>query len=285
VWVPEVDGPLRSSARTVHLVVRRFICGNTDCDTVTFTEQVPGLTLPYRRRTVALLGVLEHIAVALAGRAGARLAGLLGIVVHPSTLTRLIRALPEPQRTHGPEIVGVDDFALRRSHRYGTIIVDMATGKAIDVLETRDAEPLTRWLTEHPAAQVICPDRAGAYALAARDGAPDAIQCADRWHLWHNLAEHVQRAVTRHHGCIKKAVSSTASGTPVEPFPTRAATVTRARERRPVHSHRGICPGGADPGTVRGHPGVAGRRAWPAGDRPAGPEPRKNLLADHGDHC
>ena len=217
------DGVLGGRPVVIHLVVRRFICANADCQTVTFTEQVPGLTLPYRRRTVALLGVLEHIAVALAGRAGARLAGLLGIVVHPSTLIRLIRALPDAELTSAPEILGVDDFALRRSRRYGTIIVDMATGKAIDVLDTRDAEPFTRWLSEHPGARVIGRDRAGAYAAAARDGSPDAVQCADRWHLWHNLAEHVERAVTRHHGCLKKAVA----GASLDPPPDEAPPASR----------------------------------------------------------
>jgi transposase len=214
----------------IHLVVRRFICANTDCETVTFTEQVPGLTVPYRRRTVALLSVLEHIAVVLAGRAGARLAGLLGIAVHPSTLIRLIRALPEAELTHAPHIVGVDDFALRRSRRYATIIVDMATGKAIDVLDTRDAEPFTRWLTDHPGARVICRDRAGAYALAARDGAPDAVQCADRWHLWHNLAEHVQRAVARHHSCLTKSLASTSATTPPSPAPPTPPTADQATD-------------------------------------------------------
>jgi len=99
------DGVLGGRPVVIDLVVRRFICVNAGCDTVTFTEQVPGLTLPYRRRTVAALGVLEHIAVAVAGRAGARLAGLLGIVVHPSTLIRLIRALPDPVCTQAPEIL------------------------------------------------------------------------------------------------------------------------------------------------------------------------------------
>jgi transposase len=131
--------------------------------------------------------------------------------------------------TSAPEILGVDDFALRRSRRYGTIIVDMATGKAIDVLDTRDAEPFTRWLAEHPGARVICRDRAGAYALAARDGAPDAVQCADRWHLWHNLAEHVQRAVTRHHGCLKKGRLQHIIGSATGRGPARAAFVARRR--------------------------------------------------------
>jgi transposase len=99
----------------------------------------------------------------------------------------------------------------------------MATGKVIDVLDGRDAEPFTRGLKEHPGALVVCRDRAGAYALAVREGAPDAIECADRWHLWRNLAEHVERIVVRHRDCLKQATPvttpTTAEATGPSPAP------------------------------------------------------------------
>ncbi|WP_334029474.1 ISL3 family transposase [Nocardia terpenica] len=166
------------------LIVRRFFCVNTDCRAKTFAEQVEGLTVKRARRTEQLNATLTRIAVALAGRAGARLAAQLGLPGSRDTLLRLVRALPDPP-VGAITVLGVDDFAVKRSRRYATILLDMATHRPVDVLDGREADPLAAWLTAHPEIEVITRDRAGAYSEAARRGAPQATQCADRWHLWH----------------------------------------------------------------------------------------------------
>lgn len=78
-----------------------------------------GLTSRYRRRSVPLTAMLAGSGLELAGRAGARLAGLLGIAVHPSSVLRLVAALPEPQVTAAPGVLGADDFALRKGRVHG----------------------------------------------------------------------------------------------------------------------------------------------------------------------
>jgi transposase len=95
-------------------------------------------------------------------------------------------------------VIGIDDWAWRKGHRYGTIIVDLERGCPIDVLEDRLADTVAAWLQAHPEVEIVARDRADAYASGIRQGAPDATQVADRFHLLQNLAEALQEVFTAH---------------------------------------------------------------------------------------
>jgi transposase len=140
---------------------------------------------------------------------------------------------------HTPRVVGIDDVALRRGQRYGTVLVDREQRRPIDVLPDRDAQTLEPWLQAHRGVEMVTRDRSPAYARGATAGAPRATHVADRWHLLLNLREMLERLLERLHGRLQALPSRYVPATVVRhrrhlrgPSEDHARTARRARRRQ-----------------------------------------------------
>jgi transposase len=198
------DLPLAGRQLRLRLRVRRFCCDSQRCLRAILAERFPKLVAAYGRRSWGQRAALEAIGFALGGSAGARLASRLGSPMGRATLLRMLRAADVPVRP-APSMLGIDDWAFRKGHRYGTILVDLERRHVVDLLEDRKAETVASWLSQHPGLGVVSRDRAPAYAEAARKGAPQAVQVVDRWHLIQNLVEALERCLLRFRPALKTA--------------------------------------------------------------------------------
>jgi transposase len=185
------DLPWATAPIELRVIVRRFRCCPGTCRRQTFAERLPSVAPRYARTTTRLATTQANTGLVLGGAAGARHLSRHGVPGSRNTLLRRVRRVSLPEGP-APEIIGVDDWAWRKGHCYGTLIVDLQRGCPIDVREDRAAETVATWLQTHPNVKIIARDRAEAYAAGIRQGAPEATQVADRFHLLKNLAAALQ---------------------------------------------------------------------------------------------
>ena len=236
-WRTIADLPWEGIPVRILLQARKFFCGDERCSRRIFTEQLPTTVARYARRSCRSREALSWVTLALGGRAGERLAHKLGLLVSRSTLLRELRKRARPPLSSEPRVIGIDEWAWKKGHRYGTILCDLEQRRVIDLLPNRSTETVAAWLRQHPGVQVVSRDRASSFADAIAKGAPGAVQVADRWHLLNNLVETVGRSLERHRPTIvevsKRVNHTCAAPSFAEERNTQAVQRTRQnRERR-----------------------------------------------------
>ena len=199
------------------LHIRRFHCDTPNCAQQIFAEQLPQYLRRYGRRTESLEDQLLLLAWVAGGEAGIGVAERFHIPISADTLLRITRRRGGTADSKTPRVLGVDDWAFRKGRRYGTILCDLERACVVDLLPDREAKTLADWLIAHPGVEIISRDRGGAYAEGARQGAPDAIQVADRFHLLMNLKDAVKRVAEQHHAVIRKCAVDTPAVAVPEP--------------------------------------------------------------------
>ena len=208
-WRRVADLPLAGRRVDLVVMVRRFWCDAVLCGRRVFSERFsPGVLAPWARRTGRLDHIVHHLGLALGGRPASGFAKRLMVPVSNDTLLRGVRrrnAVPDDTLV----VIGIDDFAWRRNHRYGTIVCDLERRRPVRLLPDREPATSEAWLQHYPSIKIIARDRGGGYGEAAARALPDAIQVADRWHLMENASQAFLDAVRKSMRQIRSTIGAT----------------------------------------------------------------------------
>lgn len=209
---------LPCGGRQVHLLVqvRKCFCDTSDCPRKIFLERLTPFVNAFARVTQRLFQIVQIIGLATGGRLGVRVTDRLAIQTSRHTILRRIMALPTKPGGQITEL-GIDDFSFKRGRTFGTLLVDLQSHHVLDVLPDRKAETAATWMKSHPEIRVVSRDRGGDYAAAAQTAVPQAVQCADRFHLMGNLSKSLEGFLSRHLAAHRARIDLESRATPLSP--------------------------------------------------------------------
>jgi transposase len=198
------DVPCGGQNVRLALTARKFFCRNDDCPRKIFTERFPTFVEPWAKMTVRLCEEIQAIGLSTSGSLGTRLAARLGIST--SWMTVLRRMMDLPTSAAGSVVaLGIDDFSFRRGRKFGTILVDLDLHQVVDMLAERSSQSSADWMRQHPEIDYVSRDRGKDYTQGANEGAPQATQISDRFHLMKNLVEAIEPEVSRCYKDLRQA--------------------------------------------------------------------------------
>ena len=210
----------------------RWRCLNEECERQTFSEQLSGVAARYARRTLRIGQLVQLFGHVVGGRPGERLMKRLGMPTSDDTILRHLKRSVKGRVRENVRVLGIDDWSWRKGASYGTVMVDMERHEVVDVLPDRSAATTADWLRQQPDVEIVSRDRCGLYAQGAREGAPQARQVADRFHLFQNLRETIENQLSRSdRGMARPSL-------PITDGEDSSPTICSTRGRQKVAQHR-----------------------------------------------
>jgi transposase len=262
------------------LLVRKWICAEASCSRHLFAERFPEVVQRYARMTDRLIKALQSAGVITNGADAAQIAESFGVPTTAKTIIRRVLQLPLPSEDEVAK-VGIDEWAWKKGQCYGTILVDLEKRRVVQLLAERSVETSKAWLRTHPEIDLVSRDRGKLYREAATEGAPQAKQVVDRFHLQKNFAEALEKFFRKQERALKKAMQRSTGRTRSAErtaVPQKVAQERRARHRQRVSIHKRIWKlyrQGYHKEQIAQLVGVSSRRVYRALEQETPPPPRR----------
>lgn len=178
------------------LDIKKYFCRNDECGHKTFVETFDFFA-PNATKTKRLSDEILKVSLTQSSVAAAKYLRDSVCDVGKSTICNMLKKSKTVIEKDKVFAVCIDDFALKKRQRYGTVVADLHSHKIVDMIESREKNDVSAWLMEYPNIQIVFRDGSRTYANAISKSHPQALQIADRFHILKNLSDYATKALQK----------------------------------------------------------------------------------------